>query len=335
MPMEWTLLVGPLLNMAFRVAEYAGNALRYRKKCQLLQSRVQLIAANLRALEQAQWTSDPPATEYTLACLRRVLGRAEDLVLSCQRKKRAFDFFKAFKNKGEFSFVNKQINHIMESFHLANHTLILLGYSDRIFMVVLDTLIEDGACSLLPQDRKASLLDSIRGLPHSDNMSPEKKKTLERIKRELRLGSHRRQWDAASASSADGGQNQNDRVLKQVADIAMAIVEEAEEVSHNRVEVQRVAQLAQKVVYLMPHLQSPLLRTDETMQLVTSLKDNLKGALDTVKRSKQPVHCGAPALMASSFLKQQAKRTAELGNSIEQGYQTLTLKVVHKIANNA
>jgi hypothetical protein len=151
MPVEWIALVGPLVAVALRVATYAGEALRYRRKCQLLQSRVQLISANLSALERARWTPDPPAMGQTLECLRRVLGRAECLVVSCQRKKKAWDFLKAFKNKGEFSFVNEQINHIMDSFHLANHTLILLGYSDKIFMVVLDTLIEDGACKHLPQ----------------------------------------------------------------------------------------------------------------------------------------------------------------------------------------
>jgi len=153
MPVEWTELLGPLLAFAANVAAWAGEAQRYRKKCRLLQSRVQMIWAHLNALQQTQWTPDPLATKDTLECLRQVLGRAEALVASCLRRKKAFDFLKAFKNKGEFAFVDEQISHIMEAFHLANHTLLLLlsnDRDDRIFMVVLDTLIEDGACRRLP-----------------------------------------------------------------------------------------------------------------------------------------------------------------------------------------
>jgi hypothetical protein len=153
MPVEWIPLVGLVLNVAARVGQYAGEALRYRKKCQLLRTRVQMISTQLRALDEAQWTPDPLATKDTLECLREVLGRAELLVVSCLLRKKAFDFLKTFKNKGEFAFVNQQISHIMEAFHLANHTLLLLARNDSIFMVVLDTLIKDEACRRLPQVR--------------------------------------------------------------------------------------------------------------------------------------------------------------------------------------
>jgi hypothetical protein len=42
------------------------------------------------------------------------------------------------------------------------------------------------------QGRKDLLVKSMSELPHSDNMSPEKKKTLELIKRDLREGSNGR-----------------------------------------------------------------------------------------------------------------------------------------------
>jgi hypothetical protein len=144
--------------------------------------------------------------------------------------------------------------------------------------------------------------------------------------------------DAATASLSSvhrgRGQNQNDRVLIQIGDIARGIVEEASAVGHNKEEVQRVAQLAQKVIYLLPLVQPALLTTRTAMQNVVKLKDDLKGALETITQSI-PVRCGTPVLtkMTSSVLKQQAKRIAELGNSVEQGYQTLTFAVVHHITN--
>jgi chorismate synthase len=130
------------------------------------------------------------------------------------------------------------------------------------------------------------------------------------------------------------GQNQNDRVLIQIGDIARGIVEEASAVGHNKEEVQRVAQLAQKVIYLLPLVQPALLTTRTAMENVVKLKDDLKGALETITQSI-PVRCGTPVLtkMTSSVLKQQAKRIAELGNGVEQGYQTLTFAVVHHITN--
>jgi hypothetical protein len=123
-------------------------------------------------------------------------------------------------------------------------------------------------------------------------------------------------------------------VLIQIGDIARGIVEEASAVGHNKEEVQRVAQLAQKVIYLLPLVQPALLTTRTAMQNVAKLKDDLKGALETITQSI-PVRCGTPVLtkMTSSVLKQQAKRIAELGNSVEQGYQTLTFAVVHHITN--
>jgi len=336
MPVEWIPLVGILLNVASRVVENTGEALRYRKKCQLLRTRVQIITTHLRALNEAQWTPDPLATKDTLECLREVLGRAEALVASCLRRKKAFDFLKAFKNKGEFAFVDEQISHIMEAFHLANHTLLLLlskDRDDRIFMVVLDRLIEDGACRRLPQDKKDEVLKHMSGLPQSDNMPPEKRRRLDLITRDLRAGSYLRQCGfAGSTSSGNRGQNHNDDpVLKKVADLAEALVEEAKAVrSHNKEEVQRVAQLAQKVIYLLPHLQPPLpTRNQET---ITELQDDLNGALQNIAQHR-PLQCGPSALTlrASSFRRQEAKRIAELGNSIEKGYQTLTLKVVQHI----
>ena len=108
-------------------------------------------------------------------------------------------------------------------------------------------------------------------------------------------------------------------------------MEEAKAVrSHNKEEVQRVAQLAQKVIYLLPHLQPPLpTRNQET---ITELQDDLNGALQNIAQHR-PLQCGPSALTlrASSFRRQEAKRIAELGNSIEKGYQTLTLKVVQHI----
>jgi hypothetical protein len=157
MPVEWTELVGPLLALAANVAAWAGEAQRYRKKCRLLQSRVQMIWAHLNALQQTQWTPDPLATKDTLNYLDEVLHRAEVLLESCRRKTTTFDFLYAFKNQGEFAFVNEQISHILETFHLSNHTLLLLDHNNRIFMVVFDTLIEDGACRRLPQVRSADL----------------------------------------------------------------------------------------------------------------------------------------------------------------------------------
>ncbi|PUZ67435.1 hypothetical protein GQ55_3G433500 [Panicum hallii var. hallii] len=331
MPVEWIPLVGLVLNVAARVGQYAGEALRYRKKCQLLRTRVQMISTQLRALDEAQWTPDPLATKDTLECLREVLGRAELLVVSCLRRKKAFDFLKTFKNKGEFAFVNQQISHIMEAFHLANHTLLLLARNDSIFMVVLDTLIKDEACRRLPQDIKNVLEESMSGLRHSDNMPPEKKRRLELIRRDLREGLD---WDAAKTSSSGSrGQNQNDPVLKKVAEFAGEIVEEAKAVSHKKEEVQRVAQLAQKVIYLLPHLQPPLLTQNQAT--ITKLLDNLKGAYQTITQQHRPLHCGPSALVPSSFWRQQAKRIAELGNTIEEAYQTLTLKVVRHITANA
>jgi len=153
------------------------------------------------------------------------------------------------------------------------------------------------------------------------------------ITRDLRAGSYLRQCGVAgSTSSVNRGQNHNDDpVLKKVADLAEALVEEAKAVrSHNKEEVQRVAQLAQKVIYLLPHLQPPLpTRNQET---ITELQDGLNGALQNIAQHR-PLQCGPSALTlrASSFRRQEAKRIAELGNSIEKGYQTLTLKVVEHI----
>jgi len=321
-------LVVPLLKLATRVGQDLRQALRYRKKCQLLQARVQIISTHLQALKEVKWTPDPLATKDTLECLDKVLGRAQRLVVSsCLRRKKAFDFFKAFKNKDEFAFLNEQITQIMETFHLANHTLLVLLHNDRddrIFMAVLDTLIEDGACTRLPKDKKGELEKLLTGLP--DNMPPEKKTRLDSIRRDLREG---RSCDAASASSGNRGQHQNDPVLNGVYYWARAVGEEAKAArSHNKEEVQRVAQLAQKVIYLLPHLQPPLLTQNQ--ETISKLQDDLNGALQTITEHR-PLHCGPSAVVTSSFWRQQAKRIAELGNSIEQGYQTLTLEVVRHI----
>ena len=94
--------------------------------------------------------------------------------------------------------------------------------------------------------------------------------------------------DAASASSGNRGQqHQKDPVLAQVDDLARAIVEEAEAArSHNKEEVQRVAQLAEKVIYLLPYLRPPLLTRNQ--DTITELLDNLRGALRTMTAAQAP-----------------------------------------------
>nr|CAB3482335.1 unnamed protein product [Digitaria exilis] len=147
MPVEWATLalVGPLLRLASVVTSLAENARRYRRKCALLQDRVRVIVQHLNDLQRAQCTPDPPAMRDTLECLRQVLVRAQVLLQSCQRKKNAFDFLKARKNTGEFTFLNERITNLMESFHVANRTLIMGLYSDQIFVVVLRMLLQSDA----------------------------------------------------------------------------------------------------------------------------------------------------------------------------------------------
>ncbi|XP_039802249.1 uncharacterized protein LOC120666464 [Panicum virgatum] len=328
MPVEWTELVGPLLALAANVAAWAGEAQRYRKKCRLLQSRVQMIWAHLNALQQTQWTPDPLATKDTLNYLDEVLHRAEVLLESCRRKTTTFDFLYAFKNQGEFAFVNEQISHILETFHLSNHTLLLLDHNNRIFMVVFDTLIEDGACRRLPQGKRGVVEESLSRLRDIDidKMPPDQRSRLQRIRRELRAGSSppRQSSDAASASSGNRGQqHQKDPVLAQVNDLARAIVEEAKAArSHNKEEVQRVAQLAEKVIYhLLPYLRPPLLTRNQ--DTITELLDNLR-----TTTQHRPLHCGPSALMPSSSWREQAERLVELGNGIERSYQALMINAV-------
>ena len=80
--------------------------------------------------------------------------------------------------------------------------------------------------------------------------------------------------DAASASSGNRGQqHQKDPVLAQVNDLARAIAEEAKAArSHNKEEVQRVAELAEKVIYHLPYLRPPLLTRNQ--DTITELLDN-------------------------------------------------------------
>lgn len=148
MPVVWAplALVGPLLTLAAEVVSLAGNAQRYRRKCKLLEDHVQGIAGHLKDLQMAQCTPDPPAVKDTLERLREVLIRAQVLVQSCQRKKKAFDFLRARKNTGEFAFLSERISSLMDTFHVANRTLIMGMYSDQVFMVVLRMLLGDDAC---------------------------------------------------------------------------------------------------------------------------------------------------------------------------------------------
>ncbi|KAJ1255623.1 hypothetical protein BS78_K181600 [Paspalum vaginatum] len=185
MPVEWTEAA------ADDVEERGGS----RPKCSALpeempapgESRPADLRASARSGEIARrrnflpksatgWKGEPCTAHAGTAAAspqpRGVSGR----VLLAQEK--AFDFLKALKNPREFSFVNKQMNHIMESFHLANRNLTLGLYSDGIFMAVLDTLVGDGACRRLSQEKKEMLETSMDGLPYSDNMSPEKIKML-------------------------------------------------------------------------------------------------------------------------------------------------------------
>ncbi|KAJ1265813.1 hypothetical protein BS78_08G102700 [Paspalum vaginatum] len=221
----------------------------------------------------------------------------------------------------------------MESFHLANRNLTLGLYSDGIFMAVLETLVGDGACRRLSQEKKEMLETRMDGLPYSDNMSPEKIKMLESIRRELKQGSDWRQWDARSSSSAysRGGQNLNDedRVVLGFAEDIMA----AAAGHHNREEVQRVAQLAQQVLYLLPHLRYlQLTRHPET----TKHRHELDAALQTIRQSsssRAAARCAPPAMISTSFRRNEGKRITQHGNWIEESYQKLTFAAMAQIAN--
>ncbi|EES18789.1 hypothetical protein BDA96_09G267200 [Sorghum bicolor] len=338
MPVVWSplALVGALLTLSNNVMQLAesAKAKRYRKNCHLLQDRVRLIANHLRELQQGTSESDPsPATQDTMKCLEDVLRRAQELVQSCQRKKRAFDFLRAHKKTGEFAFVGKRISNIMESFHMANRSLIQGLYSDRIFMVLLKTLLQDHDGIRVLQNNRRRLEIAVSGLTYSNNnMSPEKKEILNFV--EEALGPGWRQRYAAKPASYNEG-------VQQVANIAKDIVLKVEAESHSKAEVERVAQLARQVLYFLPHLQTPqLAQHPETPGLLHSLWVDLEAAHETIVfgGGGGPLQCGGrgAAVMTGSlsFSSEHAKKICRIGNSVERVYQSLTFIAMHQILQN-
>lgn len=161
MPAEWASLAWTLFRVASTVIALAGSAQRYRKKCALLANRVQGIRQHLDDLRRAESTPDPAGMVETLKSLEKVLKRAEDLVGSCQRKRKPFDFFTAPKNIDEFAFLNESINNLLNNFHIANRTLIKGLFSDKIFTVVLRMLLQTDAGGRILQVRTKLLAARI------------------------------------------------------------------------------------------------------------------------------------------------------------------------------
>ncbi|OEL18584.1 hypothetical protein BAE44_0020397 [Dichanthelium oligosanthes] len=230
--------------------------------------------------------------QETLKRLDIVLNDAYDLVQSCQRKKKAFDFLRAYKKTGEFNFLNEQITYLMESITVANRTLLMGLYSDQTFMVVLRILLRDDACR--------RVLQSAGGEMHQ---------------RILKC------WDAAEAARYEDE-------IQQVENIANDIVLKAKDASHNKEEVQRVAQLARHVLCFLPNLRLPLMiRHPDTRELVTKLRQDLEAARKTVG--------GAATVTGnSSFWRDHAKQTSGHGNSIEHDLQSLTFIALNELMNN-
>jgi hypothetical protein len=378
MPVVWSplALVGALLTLSNNVMQLAesAKAKRYRKNCHLLQDRVRLIANHLRELQQGTSESDPsPATQDTMKCLEDVLRRAQELVQSCQRKKRAFDFLRAHKKTGEFAFVGKRISNIMESFHMANRSLIQGLYSDRIFMVLLKTLLQDHdgirvlqvardraaamvlrssppapaddlllfqfqfqfqfQPTLFDQNNRRRLEIAVSGLTYSNNNMSPEKKEILNFVEEA-LGPGWRQRYAAKPASYNEG-------VQQVANIAKDIVLKVEAESHSKAEVERVAQLARQVLYFLPHLQTPqLAQHPETPGLLHSLWVDLEAAHETIVfgGGGGPLQCGGrgAAVMTGSlsFSSEHAKKICRIGNSVERVYQSLTFIAMHQILQN-
>ncbi|KAF8775092.1 hypothetical protein HU200_005145 [Digitaria exilis] len=329
MPVEWATLalVGPLLRLASVVTSLAENARRYRRKCALLQDRVRVIVQHLNDLQRAQCTPDPPAMRDTLECLRQVLVRAQVLLQSCQRKKNAFDFLKARKNTGEFTFLNERITNLMESFHVANRTLIMGLYSDQIFVVVLRMLLQSDAGSQVLQHNRAVVQKCINEFPSDvDNMTPEKMQVLDLIKGILTLG---------PSSQRQGAAVNHEYEITEVENIAKDIVLKADAMNHKE-EIHRVAQLARHVLFFLPNLRFPQLTGHpDTRRYLTKLRLELHAANETIE--SRPLVCvGAVSVVTitNNFWKEQAKLISGHGNRIEDCLQSLTFVALNQLIRN-
>lgn len=126
--------------------------------------------------------------------------------------------------------------------------------------------------------------------------------------------------------------------IRQIDSIARDIVLKVDAASHNREEVQRVAQLARHVLYFLPNLRFPqLTRHRDTRGLVKKLQLELEAASYTIE-SRPPLQCVRPAAMvssAASFWRDQARRLGGHANSIELGLQSLTYIALNQLMNNA
>ncbi|CAN6171954.1 unnamed protein product [Urochloa humidicola] len=298
-------LVGSLLTIAAQVIDRAKTAKSNRRKCDLLRERVEMISALLNELRKWQCMPPDEATRTMLRHLDNALARANDLVESCQRKKKLWHFRNAQKKAGEFADLDKRISNFLQDFHIANRILILSLSNDRFFIYALEILLGDGACRRLPKDKKDDLKKCISGLTNCDSMSQDNQRVLKLIIRDLMMG----------ASSVNrGGGDQTDVLLNLIAQTAADIIGEAKNVNQSKEEFQWLAQIVQQVLDLMQHPQAhQLTRHTEAGKLLDRLWYDLNEAIELV-RSKN-VH--------KKFRRQQDFQIRKVGYRIEYCLQVL------------
>lgn len=305
-------LVGTVLTIAAQVIDRAKTAKSNRRKCDVLRERVETISALLNELKKRQCTPDE-ATSTMLRHLHDALRRANDLVESCQRKKKFWHFRNAQKKAGEFDDLDKRISNYLQAFHISNRILFLSLSKEHFFIYALEILLDDGACRRLPKDKREDLKRYISGLTNCDSMSQDNQRVLKMMIRDLMQG------DAASRSPSvvneRGGRDHTDDVLLTlIAQTAADIIGEARNVKQSKEEFQWLAQIVQQVLDLMQHpVARQLTRHVETGKLLEGLWYDLKEAIDIV-RSKS-VH--------KKFHRQQDFQIRKVGYKIEYCLQVL------------